>query len=205
MSDFVIIGGGSTVADYDTRGLYLRSHVIGVNDSALWANVNTAFTMDRLWYEARYRYLAAKRIDDIWVREGCDRNVKNGPKIHIFESKNSNEMTTQAGSLNGANSGICAINLAFQWSQSGDRVFLLGFDMMRHPQTNAAYWYPDYEWKAGKPTKLGTYADWSKNFGPIMEQFKHRGVELWNVTHRSLVPAKVVPQIHFKQLLSMLP
>lgn len=200
MSFSFVIAGGSTVAEYDTRQLHQLGHVIGVNDSMLWANVHTGVTMDRLWFENRWPYVAARRVEEVHVRQKCDCNVpKHYAKTftHTFEPV----LSSTEGALVGSNSGTCAINLAYQRMDDGDMLFLLGFDMCNHPD-GRPYWYPPYPWASPSGgTKDGKLKEWAQEFGYIASQFKAHGINVFNVTHRSRIEA--FPKITFAQMMEM--
>jgi hypothetical protein len=201
MSYKFVIGGGWTVSAYDTRDLYKYGHVYGINDASLWTNVHTALTMDRLWFEHRWPHLKIKRIDDIWAREGCDKNVKNHT-ARIFNHKNTPILSTEEGFLCGSNSGTCGVNLAFQRMTEGDTLFLLGFDMQKGPDGDP-YWYPPYEWaKPEGATKDGHYREWAREFESIYSQFKAKHMNVFNVSHRTAI--KAFPIIRFDQMMNML-
>jgi hypothetical protein len=89
--------------------------VIGVNDAALHARVDAAISMDRLWTEHRWPDLTAKVLPT-WIRRSALKNIGGRPFwLRPFECDHTSaEMTDAVGPLNGTNSGLCAVNLAFQ-------------------------------------------------------------------------------------------
>lgn len=201
MSYKFVIAGGSTVAEYDTRQLHTRGHVIGVNDAMLWTNVHTGLTMDRLWFMHRWPYVKARRVDEVFVREKCDCNVKKH-SAKTFKHTFGPVLSQTEGELVGSNSGTVAINLAFQRLDDGDTLFLLGFDMCKHPKGDP-YWYPAYPWaNPAGGTKDGKYKEWAQEFDYIASQFKAHSINVFNVTHRSRIEA--FPKLSFAQMLEMI-
>lgn len=200
-SSKVIVGGGYSVSEYSHRGLSSAAHVYGINDAALWTDVHTAVTMDRLWFENRWPYLLAKQVPDIYIREGCDKNVKEH-YAKVFKHLRTDYLQKEPGTLAGSNSGACALNLAFQQSQRGDNIFLLGFDMCKGPQ-GEPYWYPPYPWAQPEgATKPGHFRDWAIEMSRFHAQLLIEGVNVYNVTHRSELTA--FPKITFGQMMEML-
>lgn len=188
-----VIAGGWSVSQYDLRGLRARGYVIGVNDSALHADVDLALSMDRLWIEHRHAEMLNRRIPML-LREGAAKSVRYG--FDVFECDHtSNMMSKKPRVLNGTNSGMCAINCAFQLEP--ERVFLLGFDMCRGPN-DEPYWYPPYSWAEKGATKPGKYVEWAKQFDGIAKQFEREGIAVFNVTNRSAITS--FERISFDQM-----
>lgn len=200
-SSKIIIGGGATVAEYRHRNLHCGAHVYGINDAALWTDVHTVVTMDRLWFENRWPYLKAMQHSDIHIREGCDKNVK-GHDARVFKHLRTDYLQKDPGTLAGSNSGACALNLAYQQSERGDNIFLLGFDMCKGPK-GEPYWYPPYPWTQPEgATKPGHFSDWATEMARFHAQFLIDGINVYNVTHRSQLMA--FPKIDFRQMLEMI-
>jgi hypothetical protein len=198
-----VIGGGWSVSQIDTRKLHRYGHTYGVNDAALFTNVFTAVTMDRLWFEHRWPMLKARRIDEVYVREKCDCNVKRDSTAYwkTFKHHHKPGMSKAPGELFGGNSGTCAINLAYQSMADGDSLFLLGFDMCRGPG-NEPYWYPAYPWaNPDGGTKPGHYRDWVKQFDDIAKVFESRKMKVYSVNPRTQI--KNFPIITPTQMLEL--
>jgi hypothetical protein len=131
-----------------------------VNDSAWRANVELGVTMDRLFLEGRFNQLAhafpshSRRVmylrGDRQDRPGA--RALDAPSIAINESADMSAAWVPRCRLNGMNSGICAINLAFR--QKPERVILWGFDMCRSPD-GRAYYHEPYPWAPAAATKPG--------------------------------------------------
>lgn len=190
---FVIAGGWSCSLYKRVRDLTRWGHVIGVNDVALYADVHTAVTMDRLWLEHR---LAA--MDDLkvptWYRDNTAKNVRPGA-LHIpfHGSIQSLRMSEESTDLWGDNSGACAINRAYQMKPQ--RIYLFGFDMQKGP-AGQSHWYSPYPWKSGGGAKPGTMAGWAKSFAVKAKQFTDAGITVKSVNPLTLITA--FPVISFK-------
>jgi len=197
----IIIGGGSTVADYNVGDLRQYGYVIGVNDAALYKKCNAALSMDRRWVENRHPLIKETPMD-LFYRQDAVKNIREREGITTFQCDyKSANMTKEKGFLNGTNSGLCALNLAFQMPVH--KVYLLGFDMCRHPETNNPYWYKPYPWaKPQGGTGNTRYNEWAQQFEIAHLQFIQKGVKIRNVTHRSKI--KCFPKITYEQFLEEL-
>lgn len=208
MRDTIVLAGGSSVAEYRLRDIERRGFLIAVNDSSLYTKCDVAFTMDRKWIEARQLLLKTLSPPSIWYRKGTPKNFLPPLdwKAFVHDAGYPTLMTKQEGKLNGSNSGTCALNLAFQRAVNlrlqsiASRVFMFGFDMQRGPE-GQKHWYPDYPWadETHNGTKPGTFMDWANEFEDIYRQFKTEQLEVYNVSHRSLVGA--MPKISFGEFL----
>lgn len=198
-----VLAGGWSARDIDRARL--PGLVIGVNDSMILAPCDLGVTMDRLWFENRFAALdkatrhtpeAQARLNVVYARRAALQNIKARPTwLHPFECDHTtHELSASRGRLNGTNSGLCALSLAFQLKPR--RVILFGFDMCRSPE-GAAYWFPDYEWtKPGGATSDSKYANWAREFADVAKQFRKAGVEVFNASPHSKVEAfaKVSPE-----------
>jgi len=159
--------------------------------------------MDRLWFEHRWPYLRTLRVPEVFVRVKCDCNVKrkdDRDSWATFEHFHKPGLSDTRGQLYGGNSGVCAINLAYQRMQKGDNLFLLGFDMQRG-LGNESYWYPPYPWTcSGGATTGGKFKEWLQQFGPIGEKIRELGAQVFNVTHRSAIPHEVIPKASIHEM-----
>lgn len=202
MNKFVIAGGWS-VSRTTVHDLHELGEVIGVNDAALWwvPKVDVAVTMDRLWFEHRWPLLKQRQVREVYVRTKCDCNVQRGDDDYwkTFTHWDRPGLTAESGVLHGANSGICAINLAYQRMGEGDKLFLFGFDMCKGPK-GEAYWYPPYPWQR-EPTahsKPGYYRDWAKEFDAIAESLTRRGIKTYSVNRHTVL--KQFPIVNVKEM-----
>lgn len=168
--------------------------VIGVNDAAIYARCDIVVSMDRLWSEHRWNDICdrveAGKMREAWLRRAALKNIVDRPPwLHPFD--NDHEATVPVdipGRLHGTNSGLCALNLA--WTMRPKRILLVGFDMKRHPQTDAAYWYPPYPWSKGQgSTTSGKYKVWAAQFGPLAHACRTAGIEVFNCSKGSAIPS----------------
>jgi hypothetical protein len=200
MGDVIsILAGGWSAGMIDRARL--PGLVIAVNEAALLAPCRLAVTMDRLWTEARFSSVKALRfhgqLDAFHVRASAARNIDAAGEaewVHVFENDHTSvDMSDDPGRLNGTNSGVCAINLAFQRRPA--RIVLFGFDMNRSP-TGDPYWFKPYEWAPGGATKPGKYQAWAAEFRLIARACRAAGIEVLNASPVSAIDAfeKVKPE-----------
>lgn len=167
--------------------------VIAVNDAMLWLQrpVNSIVTMDRLWIENRWESCEHRGIET-YARENTLKNIRERPEwLHPYKC---DRQTTLFGgldplTLNGRNSGACAINLAHIMHPT--ELYLFGFDMCRSPE-GKAHWYKPYEWgnkgDAGQ-TGTGAYREWARDFAAYASQFEDIGTKVYNVSPDSAITA----------------
>lgn len=208
MSNSFVIGGGWSVGQVLSEqldNLTAYGHVIGVNDAAIHAAVHEALTMDRLWFENRWRVLRDMRIGQTWVREKCDCNVPRKDERDnwkTFKHFNKPLPSVTNGELHGGNSGACAINLAMQRMLEGDNLFLLGFDMCKGPE-GQPYWYPPYPWADPHgATKEGHFRQWVYGLEGFDLHARRMKFNVYVVGHRSRI--NWWPKLTFDQMMGML-
>lgn len=191
--DVTVLAGGWSVRNIDLERL--AGVVIAVNDAAILApRWDYAVSMDRLWTEDRFDKLEARVLEQpkrkAWIRSNALQNMTaraaGCPWLTPFLCDwQATFFTSAPDSLNGTNSGACALNLA--WQLQPDRVFLLGFDMNRD-QNGQAYWYPPYPWSSLEgSTSRGKYEVWRKQFALASESFGRIGAEVFNVSPTSAI------------------
>lgn len=201
MGDVTIVGGGWSVQNVAVD--YLPGVVIAVNDSAIHLpHWHYAVSMDRLWAEHRWPELlkthAADKSRRTYLRKSAVQNIAavqnlklDGlelPWLKVFDCDNTTNKFSEAPlTLNGTNSGACALNLAYKLRPR--RLFLLGFDMNRDKR-GAAYWYKPYPWStdAGS-TSDRKYSTWAQDFHIAASHFLHLGTEVFNVSPASAIDA----------------
>jgi hypothetical protein len=169
-----VIASGWSLTDIDFDRI--PGLKIGVNDSAWRAETDLGVTMDRLFLEGRINQLAhafptsSSRV--MYYRQGIDKGGIAPASWVGFDCDHTSVDMSRAWvprcRLNGLNSGICAINLAFR--QDPDRVILWGFDMCRSPD-GRAYYHDPYPWAPTPATKPGKFAEWVPAFHSIAYQF----------------------------------
>lgn len=191
MSNKFVVGGGWSAGQFDQLDRLTKwGEVIGVNDSMWRIPCDIGLTMDRLWFENRFETIRQRDmfkapLDNVWVREKCDCNIKQPKTWHTFTHYNRPYPTMEEGTLHGGNSGTCAINLALQTMLEGDRLFLFGFDMQKGPK-GEPYWYPAYSWaNPGGATKKGHFDQWRRDMHGFASWARTRNIMIYNVTCHS--------------------
>lgn len=204
MRDIIILAGGSSVREMPQNTvmdhLPKLAYTIGVNDAALYANVNLAMSMDRLWCENRWQRVVEERGIALHARSEALKNVPLCPLITKYRCDyRSTAMTNEPGILNGTNSGMVAMNFAFQ--KRPQRVFLLGLDSGKTKGQTAPYWYPPYPWAAdGGATKPGKYRDWNAQYTYVRRQFDRENIEMYTV---GATKTEAFVNISFRQFILM--
>jgi hypothetical protein len=189
-----VLAGGWSASQVNLK--QLPGIVIAVNDAAIYApRIDIIVSMDRLWAEHRFP-VVAHMGKPIWLRRSAVKNIAIAGLDHVtvFECDHtSTTLSDEPGTLNGTNSGFCALNLAYQMRP--DSLYLVGFDMQRGPR-GQAHWFPQYSWVA-KPhaTSIGRFNDWSEQFDYAAKQLKAANISTYLVCAggRSAIPA--FPQI----------
>lgn len=192
----VVAGGWSVQHAWLTR---LPGHVLAVNDAGVWAPSDEIVSMDRLWAENRWTWLKAHAPTKVWLRASTLKNIPDRPEWLIpfandHLAADFCEEPAGAAMLNGTNSGLCALNRAYQLRPR--KVIMWGFDMNRSPK-GRAYFFPDYEWaKPGGATSGGKYAAWAAEFAIAARQFAAAGMEVVNASPTSAITAfeKIKPE-----------
>lgn len=186
-----IVAGGWSVRDVSLA--HLCGQIIGVNDAAFnLPVVDIVVSMDRRWTEYRWGWIC-RRARSAWLRRSAVQNLDYSQEaaagwLHIFECDHeSTRFSDAAGTLNGTNSGLVALNLAYQLRPS--RLYLLGFDMCRDRVTGRASWHAPYPWAPSGATSNGKYATWSKQFSEAAACFADIGCDVWNVSPASAITA----------------
>ena len=180
-----VVAGGWSFTEVDPS--LVPGFLIAVNDSAvLLPRWDCAISMDRLWAEDRWAHLRERRTL-CYLRRSAAQNIyhKPFPWAHIFDCDNeSHELSPHDHTLNGANSGECALNLAH--TMRPRELLLFGFDMQRGPG-GEPYWYPPYPWRPTGATTKGRYRDWAAGLRRVAEQLQAAGTRVTNVSSRTLL------------------
>lgn len=185
-----VVAGGWSVRDVSRA--HLCGQIIAVNDAAFnLPTVDVVVSMDRRWTEHRWGWLC-RRASATWLRRSavqnldCSREIAAG-WLHIFDCDHeSTRFSDVPGTLNGTNSGLVALNLAYQLQPS--RLYLLGFDMCRD-RAGRASWHAPYSWAPSGATSNGKYAKWARQFSEAAASFAGIGCDVWNVSPASAITA----------------
>ena len=184
-----VIGAGWSLANIDrSRIPGLR---IGANDAGWRIPCTYAVTMDRLFLENRREQLgqAGRAGTTVYFRRGIEKNVHPlGANWLPFSNDHvSTRLSKEVGTLNGTNTGLCAINLAYQLHPR--RLLLWGFDMCRSAD-GRPYFHEPYPWaKPAGATSDRKYEIWAAEFADVARQLASRGIETLNASPVSKITA----------------
>ncbi len=176
--DISIVAGGWSATKIDMASL--PGLVICVNDAALHCpRCDIIISMDRLWIEHRWDTLERFGLPT-FVRLSAMRNIFENirkPWVFPFDCRHDDpKFGEYSCTLNGPNSGHCALNLAYVMRPK--RMHLAGFDMERGPN-GEANWFPAYPWaKPEGATSNKRYAEWAGHFEKALRQFASAGIQV---------------------------
>lgn len=180
MDKVCIIGGGYSAAKYNVDSRRLPGYVIGVNDAAIYGSVSACCSMDRLWMEARWQRLLDRPLPT-WTRMATLKQKYQWPTPEWMTIVNcdykSAVMSDEPGTLNGTNSGLFAVNLAYQLHPGVLELYGLDGSLGPHGEK---HWYRDYSWR--KPTDKGTapstYNKWERDLSNAIKQCRAAGIDV---------------------------
>jgi hypothetical protein len=170
-----ILAGGYSASKYSIHKL--PGFVVGVNDAFVYGTCNACVSMDRLWLENRWDFILASG-KPAWIRRAALINKTVIPSwMTVFDcAYTSSIMSDYQDILNGTNSGLCAVNLAYQLRPKIIRLY--GMDLKNGPQ-GQRHWYPDYSFKPkGKGTSNGTFANWQIDLANAIKQCRKVGIDV---------------------------
>lgn len=182
-NNIFVIAGGPSAKGVNGAELMKLGFVIGVNDSAIKTPCHAALTMDRLWFENRWKTLYGRLC---FLRHTVyDRYVANhNPWIGLYRIPMLYDKTqlSTGEEIHGNNSGFCAFDFAMRLQPK--RIFLIGFDMGgAHGQI---HWYPNYEWTKDKSND-SKYRGWARCFDESAGECQKRGVLVYNCSESSRI------------------
>lgn len=194
VSRVTIIAGGHSASRVNLKRV--PGCVIAVNDAAIYApRIDTIVSMDRLWAEGRFD-VVARFGKPLWLRKKTLGNLQWRSFQNVVAFENDHTSTTMSdaeATLNGTNSGLCAINLAYILRPR--ELYLVGFDMRLGPR-GERHWFPDYPWKNGGGSKEGKLQEWARQFRDVAIQLNRVGIRTVSVG----TPLPPFPQITPSQL-----
>jgi hypothetical protein len=206
-----VVAGGWSFGVVDHKKI--PGVIVAVNGAAEHLRcpiIDDVVTMDRLFFEYYWSLMldfdtASAMEPDIWVRNHAakrmDRDLLNRAQdegwLHVFRNDNSGRatMSDDPDVLNGSNSGMCALNLAYQMKPK--RLYLFGFDMCLSPR-GEAYWYKHYFWARPSGAGASQLAKWANEFTRVAAQFRDAGIEVINVSPASKI--KCWPRVSAQDL-----
>jgi hypothetical protein len=177
-----VVGGGPSVGR--VNAYHIPGLVIGVNSAFAYGRCDIILSMDRLWAEHNWAALKVASLPT-FVRRSALKNCQGSwDGLVSFECNHlSDTFSELVGTLNGFNSGFCALNLAYQLRPK--RLYLFGFDMKR--DRDRVYWYPHYAWRPQGGTSSGLYKRWAGRFENAAKQFDAVGIEVTNACADSAI------------------
>lgn len=177
-----VVAGGWSVGKVDRERI--PGLIIGVNDAAVHLpHCDIAVSMDRLWTEYRWAQILGRLA---WIRRSAIKNRHDRwDGLTIFECDHTSAVfTEEQDRLNGTNSGLCGLNLAYRMKPR--RIVLWGFDM-RRAEDGRSYWFDPYPWAPQGATKPGKYQEWAGQFHQAAETCKAAGIEVLNASPQSAI------------------
>lgn len=167
-----ILAGGYSATHYDIQNL--PGYVLGVNDACLYGKCDAYLSMDRLWTEGRWDWLC-QNPKPAWIRDAAVKKIKQWPSwMTVFNCDyRSSVMSDDPTILNGTNSGLCAVNLAYQLRPS--RIELYGMDLATGPK-GERHFYPPYPWSPTSGTTTGKFQQWQRDLNSAIRQCRDAAI-----------------------------
>lgn len=196
-----VLAGGWSARNVDKD--HLPGHVIGVNDSAVYAPAacHSIISMDRKWTEGRWEYLNIIK-KPAWIRVQALKRIRYRPEwMTVFECDHQTDRLADGGmdQLNGMHSAACGLNLAFLMVRGRLRgtlgrgvIYLVGFDHRPGPR-GEMHWYDQYPWGTGKIDK-----GWASQYADAHARCLSSGIDVFNVGDWSAI--QVLPRISYEEL-----
>lgn len=132
--DCFIIGGGTSVNDYDIDSLYDKGFVLAINHSAKYFKSHALIFLDFKFYEQSKEFLQNYKgiifsawQSEYWKRANTSAEVYYFSSLHGRLYENDISKYYHEGLYSRANTGLCAINLAL--IMGAKNIYLYGFDM----------------------------------------------------------------------------
>jgi hypothetical protein len=184
-----VVAGGYSFSEVDHQKI--PHPVISVNDALLYleCGVELIVSMDRLWTEGRWDILCDRKIKS-YIRTAALKRVKFQDKDWCRPfvcNHTSAQFGDQLSEMNGANSGYCALNLAYIFRPT--ELYLFGFDMQPGPKGQRR-WYPLTPWEVERnygPTTGYKFGSWANDMVVAAKMFDDIGTRVFNVSTRSLI------------------
>lgn len=171
-----ILAGGWSASHHNVKDL--PGFVLGVNDAIVYGRCDAGVSMDRLWFENRWSFLLKYPLP-FWTRMATIKQkymLPIPPWMTICDCDyKTAKMSDDCGVLNGTNSGLFAVNVAYQLRPS--ELFIFGMDGTLGPR-GETHWYGDYSFKTGKGTSPGTYSKWQCDLSLALKQCQNAGIEI---------------------------
>lgn len=163
--------------------------VIAVNDAFQHVRHDAVLSMDGRWATHRADRWRNTFRDALWLRRrACAQigyTVREYPSVVPFDCDNhSATFSDKLGTLNGQNSGYCALNLAYQMRPKV--VYLFGYDH------KGDHFHPESEWRLrgeGSRNGAGKFMTWAEDCVVARKAFDRVGVRVVNTNRDSRITA----------------
>jgi len=163
-----VIGGGPSLSGFPFE--LLDGYSVGANKSAIIANCDALFTMDRNYANRAREEIVQFPGEKILGLRHLGGHILIEDALYVQNDHREN-LSTNPGLVRGLNSGYGALNVAFL--KNAKHIRLLGFDMKMDKQK---HFHSGYDWDRNP----GNYVSWAKRFAGAKKQLDEAGVEVIN-------------------------
>ena len=175
-----IIGGGSSITDFDFDKLRPLGRLLGCNRSAFYARTDALVTLDQNWV----------RNDRVEIQRFVDNGGEayialppnhpvvgtiKGPNVHWLYRRRNPGLPKNPCDLYGTNTGYAALCLA--WVKRAQDVAMLGYDM-GYGADRQTHCHGGYNWHNKRGDRF--MANWARDFSLAAAQFDNAGVRVVN-------------------------
>ena len=194
----VIIAGGPSLTREDVAKVEQADvDIIGINNAyQICSRMEIHYACDTKWWRAHW-----DKIPDGPARYSLKDGRKNKqdsgvPGVIQLRMGNRRGLSDEWPFVCwGGNGGYQAINLAYLLGYK--KVVLLGYDMSE--QNKKAHWHSDHNFPGSTNPCKSTFTMWRKDFEPLASALQKKGIEVVNVTRRTLLSA--FPQATLEEIL----
>lgn len=165
--------------------------VIAVNDAYRHVRHDAVLSMDGRWAKNRLPHLR-ETFGPIYLRRSAWRHVETGSvsteilrRTNVFDCDHASGLFgSHTHTLNGSNSGYCALNLAYVMRP--EIVYLFGYDH------KGEHFHPESEWRQrgeGDANNPAKFKNWAQMCVGARKQFDAVGIRVINTNRDSAVTA----------------
>jgi hypothetical protein len=191
----VIIGGGSSVNEFDFSLLEKQRLVIGVNDSfKLGSFVGYVWFGDQRWYEWNKEFL--KEYRESKKVYTCAESLEDNPDLQCFKRGKPLGVETTLNKVSwNRTSGASAINFAYHLGAR--KIILIGFDMKRGNK-GETHWHDNHKKKDADIDTL--FLRYLEPFKAIKRDADKLGVKIVNLNLNSAI--EDFPKMTYKEAIN---
>lgn len=180
--DVYLIGGGSSLKEFNFNKIQGKGVIFGVNDCAFKTQADCLFSLDTTWAGQRKQQIIDFKGDKfLGLPNSFFFNEWEGSGVHFLLRERGVQFNDDASKINGVNSGFGALNVCYH--KRPKRVFMLGFDMYKSEQ--GTHWHNGYDWNS--PEGHRYYDRWCVIFDNTVEQLKAADIEVYNCNPESKI------------------